>query len=228
MTKLLTDVITNEQIRFIRFPTFIASLRLIHKIKFNVRYSYLFTIKLIQLLTSLIIPAWHMPNITSCHSHLLLQFHTRFPIIQLWYRWAKHVSYNIALPCSSRCSCLRHTSNFPQYVEGSNWSTQQTYHSTRKCHWKSVGVHIFPITFHCCPLHRTFHSTTRVMINKDWLEPLVLWNVVLADKGQKKSPTLNRFVKPIQQLEVDLNDADDAERVVGLYDDSRFPCCMNN
>ena len=52
--------------------------------------------------------------------------------------------------------------------------------------------------------------STRVMINKDWLEPLILWNVVLADKGQKKSPALNRFVKPIQQLEVDLNDADDA------------------
>ncbi len=52
--------------------------------------------------------------------------------------------------------------------------------------------------------------STRVMINKDWLEPLILWNVVLADKGQKKSPALNRFVKPIQQLEVNLNDADDA------------------
>lgn len=47
--------------------------------------------------------------------------------------------------------------------------------------------------------------STRIMINKDWLEPLILWNVVLADKGQKKSPALNRFIKPIQQLEVHLN-----------------------
>ena len=54
---------------------------------------------------------------------------------------------------------------------------------------------------------------TRVMINKDWQEPLILWNVILADKGQKKSPALNRFIKPIQQLEADMNE------VVGLYDE---------
>ena len=28
--------------------------------------------------------------------------------------------------------------------------------------------------------------TTRVMINKDWLEPLILWNVVLAEKRTKE------------------------------------------
>ena len=43
------------------------------------------------------------------------------------------------------------------------------------------------------------------MINKDWLEPFILWNVVLANKGQKKSPALSRFVKSIQQM-VSLND----------------------
>lgn len=42
---------------------------------------------------------------------------------------------------------------------------------------------------------------TRVVINEDWQEPLILWNVVLADKGQKKSPALNRLLKPIQKLE---------------------------
>lgn len=45
---------------------------------------------------------------------------------------------------------------------------------------------------------------TRVIVNEHWREPLILWNVVLADKGQKKSPALNRFIKPIQHLEEEM------------------------
>lgn len=41
---------------------------------------------------------------------------------------------------------------------------------------------------------------TQVQVNEQWREPLILWTVVLADKGQKKSPALNRFLKPIQEL----------------------------
>lgn len=39
---------------------------------------------------------------------------------------------------------------------------------------------------------------TRVQINDNWTEPLILWSVVLADKGQKKSPALNRLLEPIK------------------------------
>ena len=45
---------------------------------------------------------------------------------------------------------------------------------------------------------------TRILVNEQWREPLILWTVVLADKGQKKSPALNRFVKPIQELEEEM------------------------
>ena len=45
---------------------------------------------------------------------------------------------------------------------------------------------------------------TRVVLNDHWREPLIIWSVVLADKGQKKSPALHRFIKPIQELEEDM------------------------
>ena len=45
---------------------------------------------------------------------------------------------------------------------------------------------------------------TRVVINENWQEPLILWTVVLADKGQKKSPALNRLLEPIKTLEEQL------------------------
>ena len=64
---------------------------------------------------------------------------------------------------------------------------------------------------------------TRVMINDQWNEPLILWNVVLAEKGQKKSPALNRFLQPIQKLEAqltrmaeDIDEADDNDGKQGL------------
>lgn len=58
-----------------------------------------------------------------------------------------------------------------------------------------------PTAFHCRPLHRNFKSS---------YDKQGLWTVVLADKGQKKLPALNRFIKPIQQMEVDLNDTVEA------------------
>lgn len=45
---------------------------------------------------------------------------------------------------------------------------------------------------------------TRILVNEQWREPLILWTVVLADKDQKKSPALNRFLKPIQELEEEM------------------------
>ena len=42
------------------------------------------------------------------------------------------------------------------------------------------------------------------MANEEWQEPLILWNVVLADKGQKKSPALNWFLQPIKGLEAEM------------------------
>ena len=45
---------------------------------------------------------------------------------------------------------------------------------------------------------------TRILVNEQWREPLILWTVVLAHKGQKKSPALNRFLKPIQELEEEM------------------------
>ena len=41
----------------------------------------------------------------------------------------------------------------------------------------------------------------RVLVNKDWKEPVIMWTVILADKGQKKSPALSRFLGPIKVLE---------------------------
>jgi hypothetical protein len=42
---------------------------------------------------------------------------------------------------------------------------------------------------------------TRVIVKNDWQEPSILWNVVLADKGEETSAALNRLLKPIQEIE---------------------------
>ena len=39
-----------------------------------------------------------------------------------------------------------------------------------------------------------------VYINSEWREPVLLWSVVAADKGQKKSPALNRFSPAIEKM----------------------------
>lgn len=49
----------------------------------------------------------------------------------------------------------------------------------------------------------------RVKIKNDWREPPIVWNVVLADKGQKKSAALNRFMSRIQTMEEELNHDDE-------------------
>ena len=42
---------------------------------------------------------------------------------------------------------------------------------------------------------------TSVLIKKGWKEPVIVWTVKLADKGQKKSPALNCFTGPINSME---------------------------
>ena len=38
---------------------------------------------------------------------------------------------------------------------------------------------------------------TRILVNEQWRAPLTLWTFFLAEKGQKKSPAPNLFVKPM-------------------------------
>lgn len=57
---------------------------------------------------------------------------------------------------------------------------------------------LFPLVSIACHF---MGPNAKVKIRENWLEPLILWSVVLADKGQKKSPALNRFLKHIKSLE---------------------------
>ena len=44
----------------------------------------------------------------------------------------------------------------------------------------------------------------RVKVTDDWKEPVIIWTVVLEDKGKKKSPDLNRLIIPIKKLEQEM------------------------
>ena len=40
-----------------------------------------------------------------------------------------------------------------------------------------------------------------VQINKEWLEPAIIWFVIAAKKGEKKTVALHRIKKPIIDIE---------------------------
>ena len=44
-----------------------------------------------------------------------------------------------------------------------------------------------------------------IRVNDEWNEPLILWTIVAARKGEKKTPACKRLPKPINQLQTGLN-----------------------
>ena len=43
-----------------------------------------------------------------------------------------------------------------------------------------------------------------VNINPEWQEPSILWFIIAARKGEKKTAALKRIRKPIEELETEL------------------------
>ena len=70
-----------------------------------------------------------------------------------------------------------------------------------RCHAEAIGAPFEFILFPLLSIVVHFAGGSKVWLKKDWPEILIIWTVVLADKGQKKSPALSRFIKPIQKLE---------------------------
>lgn len=88
--------------------------------------------------------------------------------------------------------------------------TTQTIKKLIKCHANSIGSPLEFIFFPLLSVTSHFMGPyTRVEVNDHWKEPPIIWNVVLADKGQKKSPAINRLLQPIQELEADMAVADE-------------------
>ena len=76
-----------------------------------------------------------------------------------------------------------------------------------KAHNEAIGCPLECVFFQLLSVCSHFMGPDcRVMVNEKWKEPAILWTVVLAEKGQKKSPALNRFLHPIQALESKLRE----------------------
>ena len=77
-----------------------------------------------------------------------------------------------------------------------------------EAHANSVGAPIEFILFPLLSLTAHFMGPSYVDISEDerkeWKEPVILWNIIAADKGQKKSPALNRFIPGIEEMEEEL------------------------
>lgn len=73
--------------------------------------------------------------------------------------------------------------------------TSDKVKSLVKLHANTIGC---PVEFMFMPLLTlTSHfmgPDTRVKVKDGWEEPPIIWTVVLADKGQKKSAALNRYL----------------------------------
>ena len=52
---------------------------------------------------------------------------------------------------------------------------------------------------------------TRVEVHAGWSEPVIVWSVVMAHKGQKKSPALACFNRELTRLEEQLCDAESTQ-----------------
>ena len=74
-------------------------------------------------------------------------------------------------------------------------------------HADAIGV---PIEFILWPLLTAVASFIgtkgHIEVNKEWLEPAIIWFVIAARKGEKKTAALRRIRKPIEKMEVKLRD----------------------
>ena len=53
--------------------------------------------------------------------------------------------------------------------------------------------------------------TAYVEVHKGWREPVIVWTVLMAHKGLKKSPVLGKFISALSKLEQDIDESDDNE-----------------
>ena len=93
-----------------------------------------------------------------------------------------------------------------------------------QAHADSVGAPIEFLLFPLLSLGAHFMGPSFVNIREGWKEPVILWNVIAADKGQKKSPSLSRFLPALEEIEEELqaealevsvaNNVPEEERVV--------------
>ena len=49
-------------------------------------------------------------------------------------------------------------------------------------------------------------TNASIKINQEWSEPAILWFVIAARKGEKKTAALKRVKRPIEQLQKKLQD----------------------
>ena len=80
-------------------------------------------------------------------------------------------------------------------------------------HSNAIGV---PPKFILWPLLTTIASlmgtNASIKINDEWLEPSIIWFVIAARKGEKKTAALKRICKPIEHLQIhDEWNKDDSE-----------------
>ena len=57
---------------------------------------------------------------------------------------------------------------------------------------------------------------TKVMVNPEWKEPVIVWFAVAARKGEKKTPALNRIIEAVTKME----DTVQAQWIIGNPDES--------
>lgn len=79
--------------------------------------------------------------------------------------------------------------------------------ATIDAHSKAIGA---PHPFIFYPLLTVIAACmgvkASVNVNTEWTEPMILWTVVAARKGEKKTPACKRLTKAIQQLEKEMQE----------------------
>ncbi len=87
-----------------------------------------------------------------------------------------------------------------------------TLHRLVNCHADAIGA---PIEFIFYPLLTAVAScmgvNSRVRINPTWTEPSILWFVVAAKKGEKKTAALRVLRKPLEQIQGEMVDSWEAD-----------------
>ena len=77
-----------------------------------------------------------------------------------------------------------------------------TLHRLVNCHADAIGA---PVEFIFYPLLTAVAScmgvNSRIRINQTWTEPSILWFIVAAKKGEKKTAALRVLRKPLEQLQ---------------------------
>lgn len=82
-----------------------------------------------------------------------------------------------------------------------------------RAHADAIGV---PNEFILWPLLTATASfmgiNAHIGVNKEWLEPAIIWFVIAAKKGEKKTAALRRIRKPIENMEAKLRDEWDKKK----------------